>query len=223
MDKILAQRYAFCDFSKIVGFPNPVPSRDEWEGCLPIFRGEDWEVPTEHLLYFHDFIHQLQIVHEDVQINIFRYSLEGIARDWCRSLPVASINSLTSFHAAFNLFCKEYFFVEHPYEKCCDEFSLLCKDFACHEKHTCDEEFSIEESTFHDDQEVLNDLHNDSNIVDTFDIVSNASIVLNFHERQDVSFEYSDAKEPMYTSTYDVCHEEINVQETLHHHLPESS
>jgi hypothetical protein len=41
MDKILAQRYAFRDFSKIVSFPNPVPSRDEWEGFLPIFRGED--------------------------------------------------------------------------------------------------------------------------------------------------------------------------------------
>jgi hypothetical protein len=71
MDKILAQRYVFCDFSKIVGFPNPMPSRDEWEGCLPIFRGENWEVPAEHLLDFHDFIHRLQIMHEDVQIKIF--------------------------------------------------------------------------------------------------------------------------------------------------------
>ena len=98
-------------------------------------------------------------MNEDVQINLFRYSLEGIAHDWCRSLPIASINSLTIFHVAFNLFCKEYFFAEHLYEKCyekcCDEFYLLCKYFACHERHNYDEEFSIEESTFHDDQEVL--------------------------------------------------------------------
>ena len=87
MDKIVAQRFALCDFSKIVGFPNPMPSRDEWESNLPKFWGEELEVPVEHLLYFHHFIHQLHIVHEDVQINIFRYSLEGIARDWCRFLP----------------------------------------------------------------------------------------------------------------------------------------
>jgi hypothetical protein len=83
MDKILAQRYSFCDFSKIVGFPNPVPGRDEWKISLPKFRGEESEVPIVHLLDFHDFIHHLHIVHEDVQINIFRCSLEGIARDWC--------------------------------------------------------------------------------------------------------------------------------------------
>ncbi len=77
-----------------------------------------------------------------VQIKIFRYSLEGIA--WYRTLPVASINSLTSFHAAFNFFCKEYFSTECPYEKCCDGFDLLCKDFSCHGKHACDEKFSTE-------------------------------------------------------------------------------
>jgi hypothetical protein len=54
MDKILTQRYSFCDFSKIVSFPNPVPSRDEWEGFFPRFIGEDWEVPAEFLLDFHE-------------------------------------------------------------------------------------------------------------------------------------------------------------------------
>jgi len=107
MNKILAKRYDFCDFSKIIGFPNPVPSRDEWEGILPRFRGEYWEIPAEHLLDFHDFIYRLKIVHEDVQIKIFRYSLEGIAYDWYRSLPIASINSLSYFHAAFHSFCKK--------------------------------------------------------------------------------------------------------------------
>ena len=66
MNKILAKRYAFCDFSNIFGYPNPFPSRDEWENSLPRFRGEEWEVPVEQLLDFHDFIHWLQVVHEDV-------------------------------------------------------------------------------------------------------------------------------------------------------------
>jgi hypothetical protein len=105
------KRYAFFNFSSISGYPHPVPSRDEWERSIPRFRGEEWEVPAEHLLDFHDFIHRLQIVHEDVQIKLFRFSLEGIARDWYRSLPVASISSLADFHAAFHLFCKEIFSV----------------------------------------------------------------------------------------------------------------
>jgi hypothetical protein len=83
MENIFSQRYAFYDFSKIVDFPNLESSRDEWESSLPKFQGEWWEVPAEHLLDFHDFIHQLHIVHEDVQINLFRYSLEGISHDWC--------------------------------------------------------------------------------------------------------------------------------------------
>jgi hypothetical protein len=77
------KRYAFCDFSSIFGYPHPVPSKDEWENNLPRFRGEEWEVSAEHLMDFHDFIHRLEIIHEDVQINLFRYSLKRAALDWC--------------------------------------------------------------------------------------------------------------------------------------------
>ena len=66
MDKIFSQRYAFCDFSSISGFPNPILDLYEWEGSLPRFRGEDWGVPTEHFLDFYDIIHCLHIVHKDV-------------------------------------------------------------------------------------------------------------------------------------------------------------
>jgi hypothetical protein len=38
-------------------------------------------VPAKHLQDFHDFIHQLGIVHEDIQIKFFKHSLEGIALD----------------------------------------------------------------------------------------------------------------------------------------------
>ena len=57
MEAILAQRFAFYDFSGVIGFPNQILSRAEWEGTLPTFKGGDWEVPAEHLLYFHEFIH----------------------------------------------------------------------------------------------------------------------------------------------------------------------
>ena len=109
MEAILAQRLDFCDFSDVVGFPNPMLSRGEWEGYIPTFKGEDWKVLTKHLLDFHDFIRQRQIVHEDVQIKLFRYSLKGEALDWCRSLLAASINSLKGFHVDFNFFCKDEF------------------------------------------------------------------------------------------------------------------
>jgi hypothetical protein len=66
-------------------------------------------------------------VHEDIKINLFRYLLEGITRDWCRSLTVSSINSLTGFHAAFNLFCKEYFSVSHLYENVVMSFLYFVK------------------------------------------------------------------------------------------------
>jgi hypothetical protein len=61
-------------------------------------------------------------VHKDVQINIFRYSLKGAALDWCKSLPTSSINSLASFHDAFNIFYKEKLSVESLFENCCDVF-----------------------------------------------------------------------------------------------------
>jgi hypothetical protein len=89
------------DFSNVPGFPNPMPERDEWESCLPRFRGNDWEVPVEHLLDFHEYMRQLSIVHEDVLMKMFRYSLEGKAREWCRSFPPSSISSLKEFHAIF--------------------------------------------------------------------------------------------------------------------------
>ena len=87
MEAILAQRLAFCDFSNVVGFPNPMLSRGEWKSTLPNFKGKYWDVPTDNLLDFHKFVHERQIVHEDVQIKLFRYSLKGEALDCCKYLP----------------------------------------------------------------------------------------------------------------------------------------
>jgi hypothetical protein len=154
MNRILAKRYAFCDFSSIVGFPNQVPARDEWENSLPRFRGEEWEVPAEHLLDFHDYMHRLQVVHEDVQIRLFCFSLEGIAHDWYRSLPNASVSSLADFHAAFHVFCKDHFPADLLYPQCCHEFHSSTKDSDVHE------EYAAEENDLHF-QEIV-DSHHDS-------------------------------------------------------------
>jgi hypothetical protein len=41
MNAISAQRFDFCDFSDVIGFPNAILSRVEWEGTLPTFKDED--------------------------------------------------------------------------------------------------------------------------------------------------------------------------------------
>jgi hypothetical protein len=153
-------------------------------------------VLVEHLLEFHDFIHRLEIIHEDIQINPFRYSLEGIALEWCWSLPNASVSSLAGFHTAFNSFCKEYFSVEHIFEGCCNEFSLLHKNSVSHETHICDVTSILEEDIYQADQEVLNDRNN----METFAIISDVSVVLYIDEDQHVSYEYINVKEQMHTS-----------------------
>ena len=179
MNRILAKRYAFCDFSNIVGFPNQVPSRDEWENSLPRFHGEEWEVPAEHLLDFHEFIDRLEIVHEDVKIKLFKFSLEGIGLDWCRSLPDASINSLAGFHSAFHEFCKDHFSVDLLFPDCCHEFNLS--------KSELQGEYAAEENTLHHDQEIIDSPHD--NLSDAFDNISNASTDVCCHEDEIVPSE----------------------------------
>ena len=127
MDNILAQRYEFCDSSSISGFPNPVPDREVWEYFLLRFGGKIYDHPGEHLLYFHKCMLKLKVIHEDVLIKMFRYSLEGVTCDWCRSLLPSSIFSLKQIHVAFHHYCKESFPIDFLYKKCCYEFDLLSK------------------------------------------------------------------------------------------------
>jgi hypothetical protein len=202
------KRYAFCNFSNISGYPHPVPSKDEWENSLPRFRGEEWEVPAEYLLDFHDFIHRLEIVHEDVQINLFRYSLEGIALDWCRSLPNASISSLADFHAAFHLFCKGKFSADLLYPECCQEFSLLNKELNIYEEFV-----AVEDTSFYDQE--IGDLQNDKLSVDAFDIVPNAFTVLGCHEDQIIHFGNSKDNQQIDISADDSFKSAANTKDSL--------
>jgi len=76
----LAQRYAIFYFSNVPRFLNPMLERNEWGSFLPKFKGEYWEVYTKFLLDFHEYTQQLGIIHEDVLMKMFRYSLEGKAQ-----------------------------------------------------------------------------------------------------------------------------------------------
>jgi hypothetical protein len=178
-------------------------------------------VPAEHLLDFHDYMHRLQVVHEDVQIWLFYFSLEGIARDWYQSLPYASINSLADFHAAFHVFCKGIFSDDFLFPECCHEFNLLYKDpniredFVAvedtlhYDQEIVDPHFDNHDDAFdivlnasikdgcHEDSEVLNDNYN----IDTSGIISDVSVVV---EDQHVSFEYIDVKEKMFISSGEI-------------------
>jgi len=114
------------------------------------------------------------------------------------------MSSLADFHAAFNSFCKEYFPAENIFEECCNEFSLLHKDSVSHENQICDKASIAEDSSYHEHQEMLNDILYDSNDIETSDIISDVSAVLNVHEDKHVSFEYSDIQEQEYTSAEDI-------------------
>ena len=87
--------------------------------------GKNHDHLGEHLLEFHKCMHRINIDHEDVLIKMFRFSLEGHAREWCRTLLVASIHSLNDFHIAFNNHCKQGYGNDLLYEECCMEFDLL--------------------------------------------------------------------------------------------------
>jgi hypothetical protein len=69
-------------------------------------------------------MHQWEIHHEDVLMNMFMFSLAGDAHEWYHSLPPASIPSLREFHAVFNRHCQRYYPSELICHNCCEE----CED-----------------------------------------------------------------------------------------------
>ena len=95
---------------------------DEWGDVLPKFREHRDENPTEHLLEFHEHVHQWGIHHEDVLMNMFMYSLEGYACKWYQSFPPTSISSLEHFHAAFNMHCQKFYSSKLICHSCCEEY-----------------------------------------------------------------------------------------------------
>jgi hypothetical protein len=142
MEAILARRFAPFNFSVVSGFPNVVPTMDEWGDFLPIFREHKEDNPAQHLREFHELMHQWEIHHEDVLMKMFVFSLDGDAREWYRSLPPASISSLEEFHAAFNKHCQRYYSSELICHNCCEEYRDGVRDIVVLESYEerCEDE-----------------------------------------------------------------------------------
>ena len=81
MKKILARRFSPFNFLDVPSFPNVVPTMDEWGNYFPIFRECKEDNPTRHLHDFHELMHQWEINHEDVLMNMFVLLLDRDARE----------------------------------------------------------------------------------------------------------------------------------------------
>jgi hypothetical protein len=122
------------------------------------------------------------------------YSLYGDACEWYSSLPPSCISSLKEFHEAFNERCKKFFPDEFLYDNCCEEFSSFHKVFACHKDQVCDKAFIVEEDIYHANREMLKDNSN----METSDIISDVSVILNIDQNQQDSFGCIGVKESMH-------------------------
>jgi hypothetical protein len=144
MDKILARRFSPFDFSDVSGFPNVVPTMDEWGNYLPIFREHKEDNLAQHLCEFHELMHQWKIHHEDVLLKNFMFSLAGDAHEWYHSLPPASISSLREFHATFNRRCQKFYSSDFVCHNCCEEYEDNDQDMTVsneiYEDEDCEEE-----------------------------------------------------------------------------------
>jgi hypothetical protein len=137
MEAILAWRFSPLNFSVVPSFPNLVPPPSEWMDYLLVFKEEKEDNPSQHLVTFHQCMDQLGILHEDVLMKMFMYSLKGDAREWYFSLPASSICSLRDFHVAFNKHCKRYYSADILLEYCCEQFESCNQQTV--ECFSCDE------------------------------------------------------------------------------------
>ena len=101
MDAIEATRFSPLKFSSILGFPNDVPTMDEWGDFIAWFIEKEEDKLAHHVIKFHQYMDQLSIHHEYLSMKMFMYSLDGCARKWYKYLPASSISSLKDFHDAF--------------------------------------------------------------------------------------------------------------------------
>jgi hypothetical protein len=79
MEKSWLEGFLLLIFLVVPGFPNVVPTMDEWGDYFPIFRERKEDNPAQHLHEFHELMHQWEIHHEDVLMKMFMLSLDGDA------------------------------------------------------------------------------------------------------------------------------------------------
>jgi hypothetical protein len=82
--------YAPLDFSGIPGYSNENPTW--WVECLPRFCG-DTHLVAHHVAFFMDYIFELNVEHEDVEMRMFPHSLLEIEKYWFRGFGKGEITS----------------------------------------------------------------------------------------------------------------------------------
>jgi hypothetical protein len=146
MERILDRRFAPFNFSIVHGFPNVVPAPNEWNDYFRRFREHKEDNPTQHLKEFHELMHQREIHHEDVLMNIFRFSLARDACEWYHSLPLARISSPREFHTAFSRHCQRHYSSKLICHNCCEEYEGHDQDLDVSYESCGDEDHEEEEA-----------------------------------------------------------------------------
>jgi hypothetical protein len=124
------------------------------EEYIPKFDG-DIHFATQHVTSFLDFVSRLNVMHEDVLIRLFVYSLEGDPRTWikscCRPKEISSLTGL------IQVFLKNW---DPTYEE--DQDDEINEDFDeapqdsieghAHERHVDEESTQTSMPSFHEDK-----------------------------------------------------------------------
>lgn len=120
----LVDKFDPFDFTGITSYRHDMPTfyiRDEY---LPKFSRKEYEDTAQHLQEIHDCMEWQGIIHEDVKMKLFMFSLDLEARDWFKSLPCSSISSLKYFHSVFNSSCRVYYPHKFLFENCCEYYDF---------------------------------------------------------------------------------------------------
>lgn len=82
----------------LIGFQlYPYPIDSSWRGLVPKFIGSSAITIEDHLRSFNDFIQDLDMQYQDINMRLFMMSLTEEAKDWFNSLPTTSIDSIQEF------------------------------------------------------------------------------------------------------------------------------
>jgi hypothetical protein len=105
-----------------------------------------------------------------------KYSLDGYARQWYKTLPASSISSLKDFHAAFYSYYKKFYPVESLFEHCCEGYTSYTQYLVVDSSSSVEEgdDYAMEEEE------------------DSFSIVSSSNFVLQQEDFQNSDIEADD-------------------------------
>ena len=76
----LVHKFDRFDFTGITGYPHDMPAFYVQDEYLPNFSRKEYEYPSQHLQEFHECMEQQGIIHEDVKMKLFMFSLDLEAR-----------------------------------------------------------------------------------------------------------------------------------------------